>query len=355
MPYSEMVAAQTQAEVARQRWASPAANGAAAAPAMGWIGRAREKAQTEKEKGEFIPGDLFIEGQPPTTLLYNMLAMIDAPDPRIKLEKVKQGSRTEKYLDFLDYIQKVHALFKKHVRGRHPATDDVIHRVAFAFTIGLSQTNDYTLDLLFFEAVQQKMGNDKVQVWTPILRILREMYCKAGFGWRWAILDNGVTWRAELALAKSYDFSPRPLLFPSYVSELEKYKADQKTKSEKAAKAAESKMESDAKAERDEQVKRGTYTVTYSMQRQAEASNSLSSFAFGLFARLGSLAGGTIPGKQFIECFLQSGRAIPAEFFEALKSVMVETDDEKQALEELLQYMKDNGINEENRTLRKAS
>ena len=60
-----------------------------------------------------------------------------------------------------------------------------------------------------------KKKREKDQLWTPLLRLLRDDFVDAGLGWRWTLATNKQTWKAEVLLAAKHDFEPRGLLFPS--------------------------------------------------------------------------------------------------------------------------------------------
>ena len=128
---------------------------------------------TGKHEGKFTPGTIFQPQQVHTAALYNMLVMINAPDPSIQLftednEIIKERC-TDRYLDFMKYINDFHAFFAKHVRGsRNTAFDDIIQRFAFAFTIGLAQhcgIPDIAALHPVLARIAEKMGADRFRVW----------------------------------------------------------------------------------------------------------------------------------------------------------------------------------------------
>ncbi|MDR0328208.1 MAG: hypothetical protein LBI05_07945, partial [Planctomycetaceae bacterium] len=152
IPYADFVAQVQKAQEVRQ---TPRAQSSApsAVPATDWAKRLLHKKQAEKENGEFIPGSVFVEGDPLTAPLYRMIALLDAPDPNAPLLRETDSTASEIYLNFLDYINKTHELFQRSVRGKqHSVYDDVIHRIAFVFTLGIPQTYGYAdLESLFRE------------------------------------------------------------------------------------------------------------------------------------------------------------------------------------------------------------
>ena len=155
-----------------------------------------------------------------------MLAMIQAPYPDILLfaddNSLIAERCTERYLDFMNYINKFHAFFAKHVRGRNTAFDDIIHRFSFVFTIGLAQHCGIgDIAALHREAKTQKTAQD-TQIWSPMLRIIRSMYEEFGLGWREKLLYSRDTWQAELRLSGKHHFVPRAYLFPDYHAKLSK-------------------------------------------------------------------------------------------------------------------------------------
>jgi len=90
------------------------------------------------DEKEFIAGAVFAPGQDLTAPIYNMLTLVEAPMPTKSLFSREECAHCDKFLTFLDYIGKAYALLSKRVRGRNPVYDDVIHRLAFAFTISPS-------------------------------------------------------------------------------------------------------------------------------------------------------------------------------------------------------------------------
>ena len=203
-----------------RRVAAPAQSTApATAPQIDWLQRLLAQSQNNT-KDEFIPGTIFVPGQHLTAPLYNMLTMIDAPDPRLPLVRDHQ---TEKYLDFMKYIQDVHEFFwdTKNIRGRNKAFDDIIQRIAFAFAIELLPAYGITDMKTLKEAAEEyqskaETSEKKVLIWDPMLRIVRQDFIDAGFGWRWQLANRQQTWRTEKLLAKNHGFEPRKYLFPAY-------------------------------------------------------------------------------------------------------------------------------------------
>ena len=342
---------------------------------MDWAKRLLKQAQIEN-KGEFITGTIFIQGQHITAPLYNMLEMIDAPDPRMPL---KRESHTEKYLDFIDYIQKTHAFFrdKKNVRGSQTKPyDDLIHRIAFSFTLGLPQSYGITdLEKLKEEAKEQKTEHDK-QIWSPMLRIIRQDFIDAGLGWRWQLADRRQTWRTEQLLATKHGFEPRKYLFPSHHSAAADKAKDDKLKAAKAEAEAEQQRLNRERQEREkkqEQARKEIHSRVESKignvllwmmdmgycEKHKLVGNRV---AMNMFKNLGTFPtndarqGRLIPTLEFIVSFLEIHQELPEIFFDCLHLASREQrfyDTPEYKL--LTKYLETNGLTRENRTLKKAS
>jgi hypothetical protein len=347
IPYDEFVQRQAEARQALKP-ARAQSSAPSAVPAMDWAKRLLAKKQSTCEKGEFVAGTIFVPDDLPTNALYRMLAAVNVPAPETPLIKSPEH---DTFLTFLNYIKETHGLFQKHVWGRNPVHDDVIHRISFVFTLGIPQSYGYgDVRSLFDEGKQRKQ--EKEQIWTPILRIIREDFIDHGFGWRWETLESKTTWKAELRFAAEHKIKPREILFPSFHAAQAKRDNDMRLEKEEAKRKEDTARHNNEARKREEQQKAGTYVRRYHIDMNAERliSNQfyMNNFSQGLLM-------GMLPNKAFIEAFLQSKRSLSEAFFDALQNVTCDNDEELHALYDLVDYLKANGINRDHRSLRREA
>jgi hypothetical protein len=309
---------------------------------------------------KFIPGSVFKLNDPETAALYRMMELLGAPFP-VALPLIPEKyceERADIFLNFLQYIGETHKLFAKYHNGEKPVHDDVVHRVAFAFTVRKpKELGGIALESLFKESKAEVRGT-KHKVWTPILRIIRDYFIEKGFGWRDELLRCENTWKAEMRYATKHGIEPRKILFPSYhASKAKRVEAERKAEEEQ--KKATEKAERDRQfAIEEEQKKQGTFVPIYHMQSAEDGKKFAESKGFfDMFAKYGRLHL-LIPHKIFVENYLQTQRRVPEDFFDVVEIFVRQIasggveEQEKEDFKELINYLNECGINRENRTLK---
>jgi len=96
----------------------------------------------------------------------------------------------------------------------------------------------------------------KVLIWDPMLRIVRQDFIDACFGWRWQLANRQQTWRTEQLLAAKHSFEPRKYLFPAYHAVTADKAEDDKIRDEKEkAKAEEHRLQMEQEKKREQEQK----------------------------------------------------------------------------------------------------
>ena len=202
IPYSEMVAAQVQAEIAKRQAGQITPERPAAAP---------DDPDDPNNVRKFRRGLIFTDERHPTQSLYWMLAAMKDqtaadPDstPQNPQEPIPMVEAFEKQIKKgFDYA------VKRGVRFR----DFVLHRIAFFLTYNedFELGDEYTVK----EMIEHAIGDNKKSPWNPLLDSLSKKYRYREWGWHGELLSNEDTWDAEVRYAKRHGIKPRKELFPS--------------------------------------------------------------------------------------------------------------------------------------------